>query len=453
MYVLDSYTPKTVFESFHKTTLSYLNSWLKNYKKPLIIAGPIGVGKSTLVRLFAKEQDLTVYELNPSDERDKDSILKTLQAVSQSRSIFTKKNLLFFDDIDVFISDDRGGFETILKIAKESINPVIFVVTNLYADKKLAKLRDMCEIIKINSVRPSTLLNYLSEMCIKKKIKFDRVALEELIKTNSGDLRATFLDFDFLAPFGITKESLNLLSGRERKKDVFKTVLGLFKSKSYLESQKVANATEIDYDLLFAWIVENLHLFYEKDNLKEAYSLVSLADLNKSRIYLRQNWVFFRYFIAFGIIAPCIVPKKDHFTFRIAYPQSIKLRSKEFSKYSKNKKAAQILSKVFRGSKRKIVSEIFFLKFFVKDGGFISYLKENLNDDDLNVLQDFFKVKFIDNKVNASAKTEITKSNDKKNIVVPHKPLDLKANENEKMKEKKKELNQDNPKTRQRKLF
>jgi len=412
MYVLDLYEPKHFSDCINKSVISALTDWYKNPNKPCLLIGSTGIGKSTIVRLFAKENNLTLYELTPSDDRDKETIEPILQAVSQSRSIFANKNLLFFDDIDVFIGDDKGIFETILKAVKESKNPVIFTATNIYSDKRLAILRDLCEIIEMRSVHSSTLYNYFAKVCLERNIKFDKDALEELIKNNQGDLRSTFLDIDYLGPMGINKENLNLLSGRERKADVFKTIMGLFRAKTFNEAQKIADATEIDYDLLFAWVSENLHLFYEKENLKEAYELMSLADLNKSRIYSRQNWVFFKYFISLGIISSCTVPKKDHFTFKVSYPQSIKMKAKESSEYSKNKKVANILGKILRGSNSKLSGEIFLYKFFMKNGSFCNYLQEHLPEDDLSYLEEFFKVK-LTNKL-AEVKESKTTKDDKK---------------------------------------
>lgn len=443
MYVLDTYEPKNFCDCINKSTISSLTDWYKSSKKPCLLVGQTGIGKSTIVRLFAAENNLTLYELNPSDDRDKDSIESILQAVSQSRSIFANKNLLFFDDIDVFIGDDRGGFEAILKIVKESKNPVIFTVTNLYADKKLAALRDMCDIIEMRSVHSATLSNFLSKICVEQKINFDKDALDEIIKNNSGDLRSTFLDLDYLGPLGITKENISLLSGRERKADVFKTIIGLFRAKTFNEAQKISDNTEIDYDLLFAWINENLHLFYEKENLKEAYELMSLADLNKSRIYSRQNWVFFKYFISLGIVSPSIVPKKDKFTFKISFPQSIKLKAKESSEFSKNKKVATILGKVFRGSNSKISGELFIYKFFFKNGGFCDYLKTQLIEEDLQYLEDFFKVKLADKQKDIKEEKLDKEKKQKENKNEDQSKLEMK-------KEDKTEVKQEQ---KQRKLF
>lgn len=440
MYILDKYAPKELSEIFNKTALMGIESWIKTSKKPLLIYGPTGSGKSTIVRLFAEKNNFTVFELNPSDDRSKENIESSLNAVSNSRSLFGNKNLLFFDDIDVFFGEDRGGFDFILKSAKESSNPVIFCATNIYADRKLSALREMCDLLEIKPLNKNVLYKHIETILEENNIKYEKVALENLIEMNPKDLRALFLDIDFLKPFGIYYRNLGLLSGRERKEDVFKTVIGLFKAKSFKEAKEISDRTEIDFDLLYEWIAENLHLFYEGKNLKDAYNLMSLADINKSRIYSRQNWLFFKYFLVFGIIAPAIYPYKDKFSYRISFPQSIKLRAKESSDFSKNKKASIILGKILRGSNSKIASELFLYKYFIKDKDFIEYLKSHLTEDDLKELESFFKVKLLDKIATENLESE------KANKKIKENKVEKNVNEVEaKQEEPKKDL--------QRKLF
>ncbi len=49
----------------HRNALKHLTDWFQSpRRKPLVLRGARQVGKSTLVRLFAKEADLTLFELN-----------------------------------------------------------------------------------------------------------------------------------------------------------------------------------------------------------------------------------------------------------------------------------------------------------------------------------------------------------------------------------------------------
>jgi predicted AAA+ superfamily ATPase len=85
-----------------------LIKWLKNpYRKPLIIRGARQVGKSTLVRNFAIENNLDLIEINLEKHLELDNIFKTLDIQNIIREIdgLTGKNvlssntLLFLDEI------------------------------------------------------------------------------------------------------------------------------------------------------------------------------------------------------------------------------------------------------------------------------------------------------------------------------------------------------------------
>lgn len=86
-----------------------LDEWIKNERrKPLVIRGARQVGKSTLVRQFAKNNGLTLHEVNLErhpklqdvfSTHDTDKILKELEYVCRQGPITKKGSLLFLDEI------------------------------------------------------------------------------------------------------------------------------------------------------------------------------------------------------------------------------------------------------------------------------------------------------------------------------------------------------------------
>lgn len=91
-----------------RDAVHYLTHWLtKKRKKPLILRGARQVGKSTLVRLFAKSANLTLHEINLERHLFLDDIFKTLdmeiiirelEALVRS-PINVPGSLLFLDEI------------------------------------------------------------------------------------------------------------------------------------------------------------------------------------------------------------------------------------------------------------------------------------------------------------------------------------------------------------------
>ena len=87
---------------------NFLNKWIaKGRKKPLVVRGARQVGKSTLVRQFAKAKGLSLCEINLERHPTLDSLFKTLDPsrIIQELSLLVKKkillpnSLLFLDEI------------------------------------------------------------------------------------------------------------------------------------------------------------------------------------------------------------------------------------------------------------------------------------------------------------------------------------------------------------------
>ncbi len=92
----------------HRVELKYLNEWyIKPHRKPLIIRGARQVGKSTLVKLFAEQQDLVLitldFEKSPEnaslfESNDAKKIISMLSAKFAIK-IAPRQTILFLDEI------------------------------------------------------------------------------------------------------------------------------------------------------------------------------------------------------------------------------------------------------------------------------------------------------------------------------------------------------------------
>jgi predicted AAA+ superfamily ATPase len=113
----------------YRNDINSLKQWYqKKNRKPLIIRGARQVGKSTLVRLFAKELNLELIEVNLEviklkslQEIGKSTILEINQELESIKNIkITEKSLIFFDEIQqapLLIPLLRYYFETMPHIS------------------------------------------------------------------------------------------------------------------------------------------------------------------------------------------------------------------------------------------------------------------------------------------------------------------------------------------------
>ncbi|MCX8190062.1 MAG: replication factor C large subunit [Candidatus Diapherotrites archaeon] len=275
----------------------WAESWQKGIpQKPIILHGPVGNGKTTLASLCAKEMGWQLFEMNASDFRTKELIEKFAGNAAQGASLFGSLRLILLDEVDGLQAQDKGGAEAIAKLIKDSKNPIMLTANDIYENKKLLPIRAGCEIIKMDRVAHPQIFALLKKICISEKLAFEEAALELLAKNSAGDIRAAILDLQTLSFSGhITVDTVKLLSYRERGQNIFNVMAMILKAKKIQEVRNSRVQSDVDDEMLIAWISENIPLQYDPIDTASAMNQLSLADVFDGRILKRQYYGLKRY--------------------------------------------------------------------------------------------------------------------------------------------------------------
>jgi len=284
--LIDDYKPRSLKEVISQKdlivkTIDWLNKWKPG--KALIIYGSSGTGKSLIVNLIAKEKEMSLFEMNASDNRSASSIKEKLVPASKEGSLF-KKRLILIDEADSFGESDRGGIAEIIKIIRESANPIILIANDAY-DQKLRSLRGYCDLIRIRKIPVNLIERRLDEIALKEKMKIDRETIRKIALNSEGDIRSAIND---LKSFNETP--------RDKEENIFEVLNKIFKGRDLRTALRAIDSSDKDLDEIFWWVEQNIPLEYSSPELvAEAFEILSKADNFRSRIIRNQNYRFIKY--------------------------------------------------------------------------------------------------------------------------------------------------------------
>ncbi len=318
--------------------LEWLKKWPNVPKKALLLYGPPGCGKTSLVEAVANELGYEVLEMNASDFRRKEDIEKVAIRASTMQSLIAsgRKKLILLDEVDgIADREDAGGLEAVAELVKISKVPIVMTANNPW-DPKLRVLREIAEFVEFKKLRKDDIIRILERICIAEKLKCDKEALDYIATRAEGDARAAINDLQAIGEgFGeVTLERAKaLLRPRDKERDPFETLKLLFSAKYAWQAKSVLNQSQLDYEQLKLWLEENIpNQFSDLEDVSRAYEALSKADVYLGRIIRTGDWDLLAYAIDLMTAGVSLSAKnnprdKDRWT-KYSFPQRLLLMSK-----------------------------------------------------------------------------------------------------------------------------
>jgi replication factor C large subunit len=282
-------------ESFNNGMLT------KKAKKALILHGPPGIGKTTLVHVLAIETKSEIFELNASDLRNKGKLQEILKPAIEQQSLFEKNKVILVDEADGISAVDRGGLSELITLIELSKYPVIITANNIWASK-FSGLRKKADIVELKEINYSSIKDVLISILRKENQFVDNEVLTKISVKAKGDLRAAINDLQAISKL----ENPRSIEFDERNKEtsIFNALKLVFKGKPNDSTLKVFDSVNMPLDEVILWVEKNIPEEYSGEELARAYDLLSKVDVFKGRIYKQQYWRFMVYeniFLSYGI--------------------------------------------------------------------------------------------------------------------------------------------------------
>jgi replication factor C large subunit len=282
--------------------LKWMHKWVSG-TKPLLLLGPPGVGKTTLVHAIASQFGFDIVELNASDSRNRESLQARIEPVMNNTSIFGTKILLFLDEVDgISGREDSGGLDLIVDIMKE---PTVLVI--MAANQKSAKIKELakiCKTIEFAPIPPRLLLIFLEHVLASEGKKLgpgDKVAI---VNDSRGDIRTLLNSAQSRVAGYATVSNRDMI-----KIDIHEAINGYFAASGKEQALQFLSKADASFPdpryqgmdaesrrkdmigALFSTIVSS----QTGDDLADMLDVLSKADMIVGRVGRRRHWSLLRY--------------------------------------------------------------------------------------------------------------------------------------------------------------
>jgi replication factor C large subunit len=363
------YRPKHLNEVVNQEEVKQkLTAWLKAWeegkveKKAILLHGPAGCGKTSLVEALAKTYKYQLFEMNASDSRRKADIERIAKLASQTSGLMGRK-IILLDEVDgLDPRADEGGVEALLEVIKNTRNPIIMTANNPYREH-LRPLREIAEVIQMKKLSERDIITVLDKICRAENLTCDPVALREIAKRSEGDMRSAINDLEAAAALNkkVTIDTVKAVATyRNRVYAPWEALQKLFNATYIFQAREATTSTDLSHDEFITWINEHIPTYYETpEEVWRAYEALSRADVYLGRIVKSQNWDLLSY--ALEMMGPGVAFARTAYKYKwkpFKMPERIKLLAETRKSREYREALAEILAARLLTSKAIVKNDV-----------------------------------------------------------------------------------------------
>lgn len=340
----EKYRPRRLSEiAGQSKAIEEIKKWMAEVRagkisKALLLVGPPGSGKTSAAYAIAYELGYDPVEVNSSDLRDREHLRYVVESAKSVSLLNLGRRLIILDEIDALPKEGR----TLISLVKELITkegvPVVMTANDPYA-RHLYEIRSLSQTVKFYRLRWTSVFSVLRRICEKEGVRLPDSVLKKIALNSNGDLRAAINDLESLVKGsrGLSEVIGKKFGLRDVEADVFKVLTAIFYGENCYSAYLTSINTDVDPDMLFRWVEENLPYVYKGESLSTAYEYLSHSDIIRSRIIRTNNWKMLVYYTQLMTFAVCAAKKAKPPGVKMRFPEIIRRLSTTKELRSKTK--------------------------------------------------------------------------------------------------------------------
>jgi replication factor C subunit 1 len=321
----EKYRPQALSDVIgHTNEIKSLRAWLAGWasgipeKRAVLITGPPGIGKTTVIHLLAKEAGYAVTEYNASDTRSV-SALRGAFALGVRR---LRREVIVMDEVDGL--SERGGVVEVAGIIKRTTVPMFCIANE--RGPKLKPLGAVCVEMRFSRPMRSTIATGLERVVRAEGLQVGRADIEGMCERNGNDIRAILHQLEF---HGREEQGRDNKGDKDatHRMEPFSVTQRLFSQKKMPWSE-ATDLIFVDYHLI-PLMVQEAYVHAGRDDMEaiaEAAEALSRGDEMTRRVYQTQDWSLIPHALAQPVVAAKRVPGTAPFQI---FPQCLGKMSKQ----------------------------------------------------------------------------------------------------------------------------
>lgn len=174
---------------------------LDNKNIHLIITGVPGIGKTSTVRCIARKilgnnLDQGYLELNAAEDRGIKNIANIIPSFCRKIVDFKESKIILLDEADNMTSKCQYDINSMIKMYGKKSK---FIFTCNESSKIIEDIQSICRIIKFKKMTNDQVTEYLTGICKKENLKYQKSGLDILCYISDGDMRKAINNLQLVA--------------------------------------------------------------------------------------------------------------------------------------------------------------------------------------------------------------------------------------------------------------
>jgi replication factor C large subunit len=335
--------------------------------KAVLLAGPPGIGKTTLVHALAREINYELIELNASDVRSAERLRQVVGRGLKEAPLFGHEGrLVLFDEVDgLHVREDLGGLETIIEIIESARVPIVMTANNPY-DPKFRPLRDMSLLVSLRRLSEDEIVELLRRICASEGAKCEEEALRSIARSSLGDLRAAVNDLQMLLSGRrvLVVDDIKRVGERNPQLSMFEILDRVYRARWFDGARAVSFNPSFDWEQYLMWALESIPVVYrDVEASSEALDRLSKADVIIGRIKRAQEWELLPYALELALGGVSQVRSKPRLPpfIRYGFPQRLLILARTKEARRRRDALVEYIAQGVHASKSLVKSELIYV--------------------------------------------------------------------------------------------